>query len=115
MALTKVAIVVGVGEAGGFRRDYVVRTWKLITCGEVSRGLGVGRKGVSGLCSWVNGGGPFPDVGNPRTGVGLGKVGNDLQGLCDGLAEVSRRQSDAWVRAFEPKMQIRGHEVKRII
>lgn len=54
VALPKV--VVGVGEAGGLRRDYVVRSWKLITCGEVRRGLGVGRKGVSGLCNWVNGG-----------------------------------------------------------
>lgn len=56
--------------------------------------------------------GPFPDVGNPGAGVGLGKVGSDLQGLCDSLAEVSRRQSDAWVWTFWPEMQIRGHEVK---
>ena len=28
--------------------------------------------------------GPFPDGGDPRMGAGSGKVGNGLQGLCDG-------------------------------
>lgn len=59
VALPKRAVVVGLGEAGGFGRDSAVRSWKLLTRGGVSRVLGVGRKGVSGLCCWVNGGGHF--------------------------------------------------------
>lgn len=41
--------------------------------------------------------GPCPDVGNPRARVGSGKVGNALQGLCDGPVEVSSGLSDVWV------------------
>lgn len=59
MALLKGAVVMGLGEAGGFGMDSAVRSRKLLTGGGVSRVLGVGRNGVSGLCCWVNGGGHF--------------------------------------------------------
>lgn len=60
--------------------------------------------------------GPFPDVGNPRTGVGTGKVGSGLQGQCPSQVEVSSRQSDVWdwssCERAGPEMPVGGPEVK---